>query len=232
MRLLVPAYGYPTDAPSLWAELCAHPGALEAVIVNVHDGPGRRVDPHYTAAVARLRAAGATLAGYVDLGYGRRPSRDVLRDARAWSSQYGITTLFLDQVPSSWSPQLAGLARRLRAAGSTRLIANPGTSAAPAVAKLFDLVVEREHAGTTWPERSEPTGGRRAWILHGTPAADLAAVLARADARGVTALWVTDLAGANPYRALPSYWDRLMQAAASAGRAPDGDRGAASPLAG
>jgi hypothetical protein len=230
MRLLVPAYGYPTEAPGLWAGLCQSPALLEAAIVNVHDGPGCVVDPNYTSAIAELRAAGVPMAAYVDLGYGGRSSGEVLKDARVWSSRYGIEALFLDQVPSAWSPQLAHLADRLRSAGSTRLIANPGTSAAPGVAALFDLVVEREHAGTAWPERSHTTGSDTAWILHGTPPSELERVLARAEARGVTAIWVTDLDGPNPYRALPSYWDRL--APRPADRALDRDRGAALPLAG
>lgn len=217
MRLLVPAYGYPTEAPELWAGLCEHPHSLEAVVVNVHNGPGRATDAHYEATVARLRAAGAPLSGYVDLGYGRRPGFEVALDARMWSSRYGIEALFLDQVPSVWTPALAHLSRLLRSTATTRLIANPGTSVEPSVARLFDLVVEREHAGTHWPDRAAPTASDRAWILHSTPESELESVLGRAEDQGVTAMWVTELDGPNPYRGLPRYWDQLLLACSSKG---------------
>lgn len=212
MRLLVPAYGYPTEVPELWEQLCAAPGSLEAVIVNVHDGPGCATDPHYESAVARLRAVGAPMAGYVDLAYGLRTVGDVVRDARAWAGRYGIETLFLDQVPSAWTPALAHLAGALRSAAPTRLIANPGTWVEPAVASLFDLIVEREHAGTSWPTREPLAGSQRAWILHSTPTSAFPSALERAEAQGVTALWVTELGGPNPYRALPRYWEELLRA--------------------
>jgi len=95
---LLPLYVYPADDPDAWTAVATH-GWDVTVIVNVHNGPGRRYDPAYGYACAALAEAKVPTLGYVDVDYAGRPVTDVRNDILAWRA-YPVGGVFFDQVPS------------------------------------------------------------------------------------------------------------------------------------
>lgn len=94
---------HPLTARHVWDAVteygAAQPDTL-TVVVNVADGPGNGRDPSWTAATARLRAAGVRLLGYVDLGFATRPVARILADVDRWAG-YPVHGVFLDRAPAS-----------------------------------------------------------------------------------------------------------------------------------
>ena len=104
LRVLVPAYQYPTLG-TLWASLAAAaPQVPITAILDPANGPGTFVDPNYTAAVNTLRAAGGRVIGYVTTGYAARDTGAVLTDVRRHAAFYSIDGIFLDEMTADASP--------------------------------------------------------------------------------------------------------------------------------
>jgi hypothetical protein len=123
---------HPLIAPHLWDAVTEyatrHAGGL-TVIVNVADGPGNGRDPSYTAATTRLRAAGVTMLGYVDLHVATRPVARILADVNRWAG-YPVHGVFLDRAPASpFSIGPAAVAvSAARRAGIGDAVLNPGVA--------------------------------------------------------------------------------------------------------
>jgi hypothetical protein len=171
------------------------------VIVNVHNGPGRRYDPAYGYACAALAEAKVPMLGYVDVDYAGRPVTDVRNDVLAWRA-YPVGGVFFDQAPSD----LASLGWMTHAVATVRgrIVLNPGVRPHPGYAALADLVCTYEGP---WPRYratpAEPDWPNAAHLVYDVPAADLTEATRRLHRRVAHGL-VTDLAGANPYRGLPA----------------------------
>ena len=233
MNLLVPAYGYPGTDRVLWDGLRRAADSLGHVIVNPGSGPGDVRDPAWVREVSVLTDHGVPLLGYLDLAYSAKPVDAILAEAALWRRWYGVTDFFLDCTPSSDAGRAAEVADALRtSARCGELVANPGTTTLPEVAAHFDLVVDHEggppltrlgpEAVDFWPrdrgdDTGEAGGGARqgapakSWIVHGTDRAGAHTSLVAARMAGVAEIWVTDLAGDNPYRTLPAYWSWLLE---------------------
>jgi hypothetical protein len=121
---------HPLIAPRVWDTVteygAAHPDVL-TVVVNVADGPGNGRDPSYTAATARLGAAGVRMLGYVDLTFATRPAAEIVADVDRWAG-YPVDGVFLDRAPTSPfsigpAAVAVGAARR---AGLCDAVLNPG----------------------------------------------------------------------------------------------------------
>ena len=222
MRLLAPAYGYPGTDRGLWEGLAAAGDQVGHVIINPGSGPGYLRDAEWVTQVDRLAELGVPMLGYLDLAYARKPLSRLVREASVWRRWYGIVDFFLDCAPSQDVEHTSNVADLLRTTGrAAHLTANPGTRATPEVALHFDAVVEREGVPEQMPWHDEAgavphPGGptERAWIVHGADPQAAQVTLDAARRRGVDEVWITDLGGANPYGALPSYWSWLLQAMA------------------
>jgi hypothetical protein len=68
--VLVPAYFPPAQFPVQWSALTDT--RILAVVLNVDDGPGDAPMPEFVSAVSAIEAAGGTVTGYVDAGFGAR----------------------------------------------------------------------------------------------------------------------------------------------------------------
>lgn len=125
-HLASPWYCYPTDDTAGWNHL--RDAALAFAVVNVADGPGTSTEESYRNA---LRAGSRTpFLGYVPIGYGRRLFTDVRADVAAWGSRYGVSRIFLDEVPDvgaqdAWRLDWIDV---LRADGVDQVVINPGTT--------------------------------------------------------------------------------------------------------
>lgn len=223
MRLIAPAYGYPAGSRPLWDGLVAAGDAIGHVIINPGSGPGDDRDPVWNEQISRLDDRGIPMLGYLNLAYSGKPAEDLMVEAERWRRWYGIVDFFLDCAPSSDVRRTGHVADILRSGARAReLVANAGTRTAPDVARHFDAIVEHEGVPPfTRPPRGGP-GHRvprvpspdRAWIVHSADPHAARVTMDAAAAMGISEIWVTDLAGANPYRDLPTYWEWLVEALA------------------
>ena len=222
-RHAVPAYFNPLWDAAGWQTLAGLGSALSFAILNPDSGPGRAADPAYSESIAAVQAAGGRVIGYVDTGYGKRPSSAVLRDVMRYRSWYGLRGAFLDQV-SSGHDHLAHyrrIADAARRTGMDFLVANPGVTPDPGYAELADVLVTfegpwlayRDHAPVNWTTEHPPE--RFCHLVHSTPPEELAAARDSVCERHVGAFYVTERSGANPWGSLST---QLAQTAA-AGRA-------------
>lgn len=195
-HLAPPWYSYPGSDASEWEELRA--AALGFAVVNVASGPGESVDDHYAHA---LRAGSATpFLGYVPIDYGRRHFRDVRADVSAWMSRYGVTGIFLDEVPSKAVGRRWSLAwiEVLRADGVGMVAINPGTT--PEDAELMwaaDVTCVFEGAWESYRDAERvdwlhDVPAERQWhLVHSVPARASLEIQARALASGAAFSWAT-----------------------------------------
>lgn len=130
------------------------------MIANPGNGPGTNIDRNYRQAIGRPAEAGASVVGYVPLGYGKRMSTEVKQDIRAWRRLYsGVSGIFFDEIPvpdgDGDSVRLRNMLGSVTAAardrGYTLCIGNPGVPVpnwyfGP---DLFDVVIVWEN--DRWP---------------------------------------------------------------------------------
>jgi len=208
MEILLPLYAHPGSAPDRWATV-ARAGAGVLAVLNVAEGPGTGRDPGWTGAVSRLTDAGVAALGYVDLGFGVRPVREVRADVRRWAG-YPVAGVYFDRAPSS--PFLIGpVATAVSAAqrsGLHRILVNHGVVPDALYRTLGTQLCVFEDDWTAL--RDAPPDGALVgdgYLVHGVPAAELAVVEALLHARGAGAALVTDRRQPDPYDQLPSWLD-------------------------
>ncbi|MFF9151128.1 spherulation-specific family 4 protein [Streptomyces sp. NPDC014846] len=206
--LLVPYYEHPAVRPAGWAAVLAAAPRLYGVVLNPASGPGDRPDAAFARTAAGLRAAGVTVLGYVDTGYGRRPHEDVVRDLARHRAWYGTEGAFLDQVSSGIGEfgHYERLAAAARALGCPTLALNHGTRPHPAYAALAELLVTFEGPWSAYrrtPARAPvPAPGAPAChLVYGVPAG--ADVAAAARARGARVHCAVPGDGPHPWGTLP-----------------------------
>ncbi|GAA3232596.1 spherulation-specific family 4 protein [Actinocorallia longicatena] len=213
---IVPAYFGPDYFPAEW-ELLADP-RIYAVILNVANGPGDAPNPVFAAAVRRIEERGGTVAGYVDVGYGRRDPALIEADVRRYRSWYHVADIFCDQVPAGpdMLPIMQQVSDRLRGADAEFIAFNHGVYPDPGYGALADLLVTFEGPLASYPAVQPPawtmTGPRQRFchLVYGVAEPEVDAVLTLARRRNTGVVYVTDHTGSNPYGGLPSYFPRLL----------------------
>jgi len=209
IRLAVPAYFHPERDARTWARLAERAPGVGLVVVNPCSGVGDGTDPAYAA--LRSGPWRPLLAGYVDTAYATRPLTEVVAEVVAYRRRYGVDAVFADQVTSGEAPlpYYRELAMRLRGAGTTRIVLNPGTVPHPGYLELADVVVTFEDDAAAYERWSAPVVRGPAAIchlVHDAPPATHHAVLARAAGRGAGYAFVTDRRMPNPWSGLPTGW--------------------------
>ncbi len=95
MMMIVPVYDL-SYAEKVIAEAKKHP---IAAILNVDDGPGRKLDKAWKTVSERLRNTGSEIYGYIDLKDKHsqiKPVTDINFDAVVWAQRYNATRYFYD----------------------------------------------------------------------------------------------------------------------------------------
>jgi hypothetical protein len=232
VQLLVPAYFYPAgEGAKEWDKLIAAAERVPIVaIVNPASGPGKRVDPNYTAVLEKAaKAKRLTLIGYVSTSYARRPSAEVQADVDQWLKFYpGIRGIFFDEQASG-AEQIeyyAGLYEHVRATHKLKLvITNPGTTcdesfvtkpAADAVC-LFEGPKPFDAAQLPQWRTKYPADHVAVLSYRIDSAQSMQQLMAHAAKNKIGYCYITDAAGNNPWNRLPAYWEQLVMAADKAG---------------
>ena len=255
LEVLVPAYGNPCcgGGPVMWSDLiAAAPGGVHLnVILNPASGPGvgPEIDPNYVSPgpvgpLLDVRAAGATIYGYVSTSFATRTLADVKLDIDLYytpaywrGAGVQVDGIFFDEM-SSDLPDVGyyqALRDYVRAKDSSALvIANPGQAATQDTsgglsgftvmdyATAADILVVFEGSGADYrTSYTHPawvdalTPAHFAHLVHGESAADLAGDLDLARSRKAGMIYVTDdVFVPNPWDVLATYWAAELAALA------------------
>ncbi|GII24054.1 spherulation-specific family 4 protein [Planosporangium mesophilum] len=208
--LVVPAYFHPAVRPADWERLAALAPQVRLVVLNVASGAGERPDPAFLPALAGLRDAGVTVAGYVDTDYGRRPLGAALRDLERYQDWYGVGGVFFDRVCTGAEHvdryrAFAGSARRH---GAGVVAFNHGAQPVEAYAEHADLLGTFEGPWGTYLDAAVPhwvratTSAKFFHLVHSVPHTHLGDALVLARKRNAGGAYATNRSG-------ESRWDRL-----------------------
>ena len=212
-EISVPAYFYPGAA---WTTAIDSQPAPAVMILDITStGAGSAPNRAYAAAVARAQAAGIKVLGYASTGYARRPAAAVEADIRHYLAWYHVAGIFLDEAATgtaelSYYQKLTSYIRHAHPGAPVML--NPGTYPNRRYMALGDVVLAYEGSYARYTSLQVPTwvdrypAGRFSHVVYATPGSRLAEVLRLALRRHAGYVYVTDMAGRNPYRSLPRYW--------------------------
>ena len=230
LRLGIPIYADPDLHPATWTGVEGAPAGT-AVIVNPDTGPGRFRDARYAARVVRLHERGHVVYGYVDTAYGTRARTAIAADIVRHQGWFGIDGIFFDQVPGGADhlAQYADVAGIARARGLGVAFNMGQASVDPRYGELADILAVFEGPGSAHAAASFPDWmhlpGRRAHLWHlvfGVPGERaMGDALARAASGPCEIVFVTDGLGPNPWRRLPTYWERELALIGDARRSED-----------
>jgi hypothetical protein len=218
-RLIVPAYFHPASRPAEWAWLAEQAEQIRLVVLNLANGPGTSPDTAVPPVLARLRAAGVPVAGYVDTNYGLRPAAVALADLGRYLDWYQVAGVFFDRAATGEEhvAHYAGLAQAARRLGARVVALNHGAHPVEAYAEHADLLGTFEgpwpaYLGLAIPRwaRSRPAG-QFYHLPHSVPAGSFRDALWLAARRNAGCVYVTDRGGPNPWDGLPA--GRLSQRA-------------------
>ncbi len=215
--LLVPLYTYPTDGT--WTTLIqaktARPTLDVVAIINPNSGPGTSKDSAYATGITNLETAGIVVVGYVATGYGTKSYSAVATvesNVDAYLSFYpNIEGIFFDEMSDSASEQTyyQTLATYVASKKLGLTFGNPGANVPDALVGIFTNLVIYESQGippTSKVDAYRSTYGTAgfSYIAYGVSALPDTTTLQTLDGY-VRYAYITDLGGANPYDALPSY---------------------------
>ena len=240
LEILVPAYFYPSatsDWNALTASAIAHPSVAITAIMNPNNGIFSSADANFTRATTQFVEAGGTVLGYVYTRYGKgsRSIADIKANIDKYLQFYGrerISGIFLDEMASETSKLdfYREIYRYIKGIDpSLRVVGNPGLIPTAGYAGIADTLVSFEGTAADYAKYDPRT--QNAWLYtytnrtqamltHNTAtcSAMQGAVQAAASARN-NAGWVYATERefnyatgvGNPWAALPTYWDALVQ---------------------
>ncbi|MFJ8665011.1 spherulation-specific family 4 protein [Streptomyces sp. NPDC093600] len=220
----VPGYAHPLLAPVEWAELTRPGTPLHWAVLNVADGPGARPDPHCLEAAGKLRNAGVTVLGHLDLHHGSRAFGEIVSDAHRFLDWYKVDGFFLDRCPTDRAdlPEVRRIAATLEAVldGEAHLVLGHGAHPYPGYAEVADQLVtfSGPWADYRWSQVAEWTAEyppeKFVHLVHGVPRSHLDEAMRIARWQGAGTIFFTDRGGrvgqTDPFHTLPGYWDEIV----------------------
>jgi hypothetical protein len=229
LRLLVPAYFYPTpmgEGIMQWKQILKSPLARTTVVVaNVNSGPGDHVVPDYTQVIDMAKAEGVTALGYVSTGYAtERTLQNVKDDVDRWVRFYpAIQGIFFDQQASSVEHirYYASLYDYVKKEHKLSLVvSNPGTVCAeeyvswPAADVVCMVEVTRNFEGykpPAWANRY-PAHRFAALIIETESQEQMEKQIRQMREKKIGSCFITNVPEPNPWGKLPRYWAAEVEA--------------------
>lgn len=232
-QILVPAYFYPSDDPSLsyWDELTAAASqARITAIMNPNNGPGLALDPNYATVINAFRGAGGQVVGYIHTSYGSRDIDLVKADIDRYASFYHVDGFFVDEM-SNLSGDIAyyqPLYTYIKSLSSSyQVFGNPGIGTLESYLSIADTLVTFEGPPVTsalTPAGYDLFGKPEAWtasypaarfghLIYGvSDVNDMHDLVRLAATRNTGYLYITDDTLPNPWDTLPAYWNEQVAA--------------------
>jgi hypothetical protein len=144
---IVPLYTYPSDSSwtAIVAAKAAHPRVRVVAIVNPDSGPGASRDDAFTTGIAKLRAVGIEVIGYVATGYTSHTVASMEAEIDTWKSFYpGIGGIFFDEQANKVLAvqYYKTLSEYAKAQGLAYTVGNPGTDTDESFVSLGALDTE------------------------------------------------------------------------------------------
>jgi hypothetical protein len=223
-KVVIPAYFYPNPT-TIWDQMTATLPAGSIVIVDPANGPGPAVDANYTAAIAKAKAKGLILMGYVTSSYATHNPADIKAQIDQWNTMYGLTDIFIDEVTSDAGHVAfhTDLYNYVKSKNKNALVMiNPGVGVDEGYVNSADIISIFENVYTTYTPLQLP-----AWVTKYPPSKFLHLVHTTADKasmqnaitlsqqRNAGYVYVTDGVMPNPWTQLPTYWTDELAAIAS-----------------
>ena len=219
VRLVVPAY-YTPGAD--WQRIIAASDVVGMIIFNPNNGPGVTTDPAYMSAIAKARAAGILVLGYVATDYGKRAEADINADVNSYYALYQPSGIYFAEGPmeadcTTLEPEYRRLTSLARMRDPKAYVAI-GTRFCPTFITFSELMVEfaedwrltRATRSPSWMPANSPD--RFCQFINTVPPDQASHVLSTAVSYGAGWVFATDGVYPNPWAALPSYFDEELAA--------------------
>gem|GEM_PF-537571 len=215
-QLLAPAYFYPPLGE--WEPMIDEGSAFGIIILNPNSGVHTSHDTNYDAPLARARAAGIRIVGYIQTDYATRPISEILLEMDRYREWYGVTSFFLDEADtdSVWIPLYTQMTDYVHAMGGIAIL-NFGYHPHPGYMAIADIVVDFEDSAEVYADYELPSwvydypANRFAQFVYHVTAENRDEVLAKTRALNAGYVWITDdnVTEENPFHVLPTYWTEL-----------------------
>jgi hypothetical protein len=227
LSVTVPSYFNSTGDTAKWNTLVSTAKKVSTTaILNPNDGPGTYQDANFTAIVTKLHASGAKVIGYISTQYGKRSLSAVAADINKYTAFYQVDGFFIDEMTSDSTTShiqfYQSIYNYIKGLKSTySVMANPGANMPELYASLptADQFVVFEDNYKNYA-KYQPASWQAAYpksrfvhMVLNTTAAQMPGVVQYAKTHGAGSVFITDLKGNNPYKAMPSYWDNEAAAA-------------------
>lgn len=221
MRLLIPAYIYPSDNPASreskdWESIFSNASKIYGVIINVASGPGPSTrDTNYVRLVSRLKTTNLKVFGYISSDYARTfPVQQCIDHVKQWESLWGITDIFIDEAAQDASklPFYTALHAAIKGVSvlnhgvlPDRGYLNCGSILCTAETSWANL---RDNQFPGWATESE-NPGRFYHIAMAVPGGEISSALKFMSDKAEF-VYVSDHSEPKVFTTLPTYWNRLL----------------------
>jgi hypothetical protein len=215
-RLLVPAYFYPPTG--LWDSMIDQGTGVNIIVLNPNSGVDTKHEWRYDASLAKARAAGKKIIGYIQTDYSERPVSEILLEMDRYREWYGVTSFFLDEADTSADAvaHYKEMTDYVHAMGGIAVL-NFGFRPDEGFMQVADILIVFEDAATVYATYQLPAwidkypSHRFAQMIYGVTAENIDWVMTKARESNAGYIWITDdhISSGSPYNTLPSYWEDL-----------------------
>jgi hypothetical protein len=215
-RLIAPAYFYPPTG--LWDPLIEQGTGLGYIVLNPNSGVDVKHEWRYDAPLAKARAAGHQIVGYIQTDYGTRSASEVIEEMELYREWYGVTSFFLDEADED--ARSISLYKKMtdhvHAMGGIAIL-NFGYKPDRGYINVGDILIVFEDSASVYKSYELPAwideypARRFAEIIYGVTEENIDWVLKKTRESNVGYVWITDdhISTGSPYNTLPSYWKEL-----------------------
>lgn len=222
VELVIPAYFVAHANGGRWNDLADSAKQVPTTaIMNPDNGPGSAQDANYVAAIAKVRAAGGKVLGYISTRYSKRALSAVVKDINAYVTFYKLDGIFVDEMSNdnvishiqyyqSVYNYIKGLSPNYQ------VMANPGTNtqelyvSLPTADRFVVFEDSAKHYARYAPAAWQVNYPKERFvhIVYASAAAQMPSVMQYAIAHGAGGVYVTSETLSNPYKNLPPYWSQ------------------------